>query len=169
MNARPAVRPGPASLPGAIRDLWRLGLGLIVGGLTLWLALRGAAIGGLRSALGRAEVLWILLALGSVLLTVAAGVVRWRVLFHPEGAGLSWTNLAGAFLVGQMFNIMLPLRLGEMARAGWLSRSEDIAVGRVLGTIGVEKLADLASIGGGSRADGARRRPAVMQSPGRVL
>ena len=147
-----------------------LALGVIVGAIALWLALRGAAIGGLRSALGRADVFWILLALGSVLLTLAVAVVRWRILFHPESAGLSWGNLTAAFLVGQMLNIMLPLRLGEVARAYWLSRSEDIPMGRALGTIGVEKLADLASIGLAAVALLVLAAvPPWVQSPGRVL
>ena len=170
MNARSEVRPGPAPPPDLFRDLWRLGLGLIIGALTLWLSLRGAAIAGLRSALERADLFWIVLALGTVLLTVAVAVVRWRVLFHPESAGLSWTNLTGAFLVGQMLNIMLPIRLGEMARAYWLSRAEDIPMGRALGTIGVEKLADLASLGLTAVALLVLAAvPPWVQSPGRVL
>jgi glycosyltransferase 2 family protein len=170
VNARPEVRPATASPPDVFRDLLRLGLSLIVAALTLWLAFRGAAIGGLRSALGRADVFWILLALGSVLVSVAVAVVRWRVLFHPQSASLSWTNLAGAFLVGQMLNIMLPLRLGEMARAYWLSRSEGIPIGRALGTIGVEKLADLASLGLTAVALLVLAAvPPWAQSPGRVL
>ena len=169
MNVSTAVQPGRAS-PVAVRDLLRLALGLILGGIALWLALRGAAIGGLRSALGRADVFWILLALGSVLLTLAVAVVRWRILFHPESAGLSWGNLAAAFLVGQMLNIMLPLRLGEVARGYWLSRSEGIPLGRALGTIGVEKLADLASIGLAAVALVVLAAvPPWVQAPGRVL
>ncbi|MEO8260880.1 MAG: lysylphosphatidylglycerol synthase transmembrane domain-containing protein [Acidobacteriota bacterium] len=146
MTAASAVRPGPAS-PLAARDLLRLAFGLLLGGVALWLVLRGAAVGGLRAALARADLHWIVLALVSVLLTLAVGVVRWRVLFHPDSAGLSWGGLTAAFLVGQMLNIMLPLRLGEVARAYWLSRSDDLPMGRVLGTVGVEKLADLAGVG----------------------
>jgi uncharacterized protein (TIRG00374 family) len=170
VNARSEPRPAPASPPDVFRDLWRLGLGLIVGVLALWLAFRDAFFFGLRSALERADVFWILLALGSVLLTVAVAVVRWRVLFRPQSASLSWTNLAGAFLVGQMLNIMLPLRLGEMARAYWLSRSEGIPIGRALGTIGVEKLADLAGLGLTAVALLVLTAvPPWVQSPGRVL
>jgi len=150
--------------------LWRLALGALVGALTLWLALRGANIGGLRSALGRADPFWILLALASVLLTLAAIVVRWRVLFHPESAGLSSGNLTGAFVVGQMLNIMLPIRLGEMARAYWISRAEHLPIGRALGTIGVEKLADLASVGlAAVSLPLLAGVPPWVRSPGRVL
>jgi uncharacterized protein (TIRG00374 family) len=170
VNAPSEVGLGRAAPPGVFRDLLRLGLGLIVGGVALWLALRGAVIGGLRTALSGADVFWIGVALGSVILTVAVGVVRWRLLFHPESTGLSWSSLAAAFLIGQMLNIMLPLRLGEMARAYWLSRSEDIPVGRALGTIGVEKLADLTSFGLAAVALLVLAAvPPWVQSPGRVL
>jgi uncharacterized protein (TIRG00374 family) len=170
VNARSEVQPAPASPPDVVRDLWRLGLGLIVGALAVWLALRGANIGGLRSAIGRADAFWILLALGTVLLTVAVAILRWRILFHPESASLSWTNLTAAFLVGQMLNITLPIRLGEMARAYWLSRAEDIPMARALGTIGVEKLADLAGVGLTAVALLVLAAvPPWVQSPGRVL
>ena len=146
----------------------RLGVDSSSPALTLWLALRDANIGGLRSALGYADRFWILLAglpCSPWLLSSFAGV-----LFHPESAGLSWTNLAGAFLVGQMLNILLPIRLGEMARAYWIGRTEGIPIGRALGTIGVEKLADLASVGLTAVAllllAGV---PPWVQSPGRVL
>jgi uncharacterized protein (TIRG00374 family) len=169
VNVPSAGGPVPGSTL-VVRDLLRLAAGLILGGIALWLALRGAAIGGLRSALGRADPFWILLAVGSVVLTLAVAVVRWRVLFHPENAGLSWANLTAAFLVGQMLNIMLPLRLGELARAYWLSRSEGIPMGRTLGTVGVEKLADVAGIGLVAVALLVLAAvPPWMQSPGRVL
>lgn len=170
-NDRPdLLRPDPAGSSGVGLALIRIGLGLAFGGLTLWLAFRGAAIGGLRAALSDADVRWILVALGSVVLTVAVGVARWRLLFHPENRGLSWASLAAAFLVGQTLNIVLPLRLGEMARAYWVSRAEDIPVGRALGTIGVEKLADLASLGLATAALLILASvPPWVQSPGRVL
>lgn len=69
-----------------------------------------------------------------------------------------------------MLNIMLPLRLGEMARGYWLSRAEDIPVGRALGTIGVERLADLASLGLIAIALLVLAAvPPWVQSPGRAL
>jgi uncharacterized protein (TIRG00374 family) len=170
VNARSEVRRGPAPAPGVGRDLLRLGFGLTVGALALWLALRDAAIGGLRSALGRADLFWVLLALGTVLFTLGVAIVRWRVLFHPESAALSWSNLAEAFLVGQILNIMLPIRLGEMARAYWISRAEDIPIGRALGTVGVEKLGDVAGLGLTAVALLVFAAvPPWVQSPGRVL
>lgn len=147
MSAEPEVRPDLRPPPGVLRGLVRISLGLVLGGAALWLALRGADIGSLRTALSEADGLWILVALGSVLVTVAVAIVRWRLLFHPEGEDLSWSNLAAALLIGQMLNIMLPFRLGEMTRAYWVSRAERIPVGRALGTIGMEKLADLTSLG----------------------
>lgn len=125
----------------------RIGLGLVLGGVALWFVFRDADIGSLRAALLAADARWIVVALGSVLATVAVAVWRWRVLFHPEGEQISWFNLASALLIGQMLNIVLPFRLGEITRGYWVSRAGGIPVGRALGTIGMEKLADLATLG----------------------
>jgi uncharacterized membrane protein YbhN (UPF0104 family) len=57
----------------------------------------------------------------SVALTLAAGVARWRLLFYPDHHARSWPDLAYAVLIGQTVNILLPLRFGELARAGLLS------------------------------------------------
>jgi uncharacterized protein (TIRG00374 family) len=57
-----------------------------------------------------------------------------------------------------------------MARAYWLSRAEDIPVGRALGTIGLEKLADLASLGLAAVSLLVFAAvPPWVQSPGRAL
>lgn len=127
--------------------MWRLIAGAIVGAAALWLASRGTDLAVLGNAIAAADGRWTTVALASVVVTVASGVARWRLLFYPEASARSWLVLAGAYVVGQMLNILLPLRLGEVARAAWVSRAERIPVGRVLGTIAVERLADLVTVG----------------------
>lgn len=135
------------SVPGVLRRWLRIGLGLVLAGAALWFVFRDADLESVRAALSDADGRWVVVALISVLVTVAAAIWRWRLLFHPEGADLSWYNLVSALLIGQMLNIMLPFRLGEITRGYWVSRAECIPVGRVLGTIGMEKLADLVTLG----------------------
>ncbi len=44
---------------------------------------------------------------------------------------------------GLFANLVFPLRPGEVLRSYLLSNSEDISIGRVLGSVGVERLIDL--------------------------
>lgn len=147
MIADVALDQRPASVPGLLRRWLRFGLGLVVGGVALWFVFRDADLGGVRAALLAADVRWMVVALGSVVATVGVAVWRWRVLFHPDGGQLSWFDLASSLVIGQMLNIILPFRIGEITRAYWVSRAGGLPVGRALGTIGMEKLADLATLG----------------------
>jgi len=90
---------------------------------------------------------WVAVALLSVALTLAAGVARWRLLFYPGHRARSWRKLAYALLIGQSINILLPLRFGELARAGLLSATDRAPIARVLATLAVERLADLVILG----------------------
>ncbi len=107
---------------------------------------------------------WLAAALLSVVATVVLRVARWRaLLMNTPGAYPAWTPLWRAILWGQALNLLLPFRAGDLARAYGvkkLERSGDgeaigmehaghIGAAYALGTIGAEKLLDLAWLGGG--------------------
>jgi uncharacterized protein (TIRG00374 family) len=148
----------------------RLAAGLALALLTLWLAFRGTDGPALRHALSGVHASWLaaaLLLVGSALATL---VVRWRLLFHPDRHRFSWTALTAGIMIGQMVNILLPLRVGEIARAYLVSRTEGLPVSRVLTTIGVEKLADLVSMGVTAGALLVLfTTPAWLHAPGRAI
>jgi glycosyltransferase 2 family protein len=155
------------TLPGARA---RLAAGGVLALLTLWLALRGTDIQALRNAVLDVHAGWVGAALASVVLTVFTVVFRWRLLFHPDERQRRWSSLTGGVVIGQALNILLPLRLGEIARGYVVSRAEDLPASRVLTTIAVEKLADLVSVG---LAAGvvlmSLSTPQWLYAPGRAL
>jgi uncharacterized protein (TIRG00374 family) len=134
----------------ADRTRWisiRVVAGCVLGVGALWLTLRGSDPAQLWRTIEQAQPLWLVAALASVGVTLAAIVLRWRVLLqHPAGPAL-WGTLFHAAIVGQMLNILLPIRLGEFARAYLVSRSEGIPAARVFTTIAVEKLGDMMAAG----------------------
>jgi len=77
----------------------------------------------------------VLLNLASVLLRTA----RWRLMFRHQRAP-SFRRLTAALLVGQAVNVLMPARLGDLARAT-LAGAEGIAY--TLGTLMVEIALDL--------------------------
>lgn len=130
------------------RNLGRLLVGSIVGGTALWLAFRGTEVSVVADALKRAQVKPILAALLLVAATVAVGAQRWRVLVFSRGGGAGrFPRFLAAVVTGQMLNVLLPIRLGEIGRAYWISRTEHQPLSRVLASIVIERLTDVLMLG----------------------
>jgi len=125
----------------------RLAVGAVVGAAALWLAFRDVEAEAVWSALRQVDYAWVGLAQLSVLVTLWLQTARWRLLFHPDHRRMSWRALFGAVVVGQMANILLPVRLGEVARVYLAGTSEGVAKTRVAATLVVEKVTDLAVFG----------------------
>jgi uncharacterized membrane protein YbhN (UPF0104 family) len=68
--------------------------------------------------------------------------LRWKLLLTPFGK-VRLTRAIRAVFAGLFANIVFPLRPGEFLRSYLLSNSEKITLGRVLGSVGVERLIDL--------------------------
>ena len=69
--------------------------------------------------------------------------LRWRLLFFPDHRERRLAPLFRAVVVGQMLNIVVPLRLGEVARMYLVAEDERLSKARVLATLAVEKALDL--------------------------
>lgn len=115
----------------------------MVGGVALWLSFRGVAFGDLVEPLARLSVPLTLLALVSTLLTLLAVSWRWRWLFHPRQREVPLRALFKAVVVGQMLNILSPIRMGEIARVYSLAEDANLSKAHVLATVALEKVLDL--------------------------
>lgn len=74
--------------------------------------------------------------------------LRWRLLLplRPDGERPTIGRVMPVLLVGYLANLILPARLGEAARAYLLARREQIGFARVLGSVLLERVIDLASL-----------------------
>ena len=122
-------------------------LGAALGALALWLAFRDVEAAEVWAALRQVNYAWVGVAQVSVLLTLILQTARWRLLFYPDHARRGWLALFGAIVVGQMSNILLPVRLGEVARVYLAGTSEGLPKTRVAATLVLEKVSDLAVFG----------------------
>ena len=117
----------------------RQGLGILLSlAAVAWLVVT-VDWGDVWASLLRARVTFIALALSLNLASVGLRAVRWRLLLRRR-CGSRWRRLAAGLLVGQAVNVMVPARLGDVARAT-LVCPKDAAFG--LGTIVVEGFVDL--------------------------
>ena len=85
---------------------------------------------------------WVALGMGFDVVSYFVQAVRWKFLLTPfERVRLP--NTVRAVFAGLFANLVFPLRPGELLRTYLISNSEDVTFGRVLGSVGVERLIDL--------------------------
>jgi glycosyltransferase 2 family protein len=85
---------------------------------------------------------WVLLAMGFDVISYAFQAVRWKFLLTPFGRVRLMRTMRAVF-AGLFANLVFPLRPGEFLRSYLISSQENITLGRVLGSVGVERLIDL--------------------------
>ncbi len=85
---------------------------------------------------------WVLVGMGFDILSYVVQAARWKFLLNPFGKVRIAKSIRAVY-AGLFANLVFPLRPGELLRSYLLSNSEDIGIGRVLGSVGVERLIDL--------------------------
>lgn len=84
--------------------------------------------------------------LGSVLLAFTLSnifrALRWQMLMEPMGYQIRFSNSLLTILLGYFANLGFP-RMGEVVRAGSLARYEKAPLEKVMGTLVVDRLADV--------------------------
>lgn len=118
----------------------RVGLGLLVSALCLWLALRQVPLHELFDDLAQVNYWWLLpSAVGNVLVFVPRSY-RWRALLANRGttAEYFWAQAIGALLTN-----VFPLRAGEAGRVVIVSRRIGLPLVHVGASLVLERAADL--------------------------
>ena len=126
--------------------LWnqvRFWVGIVVSVGCLYLALRDIDLPKVGQALTQADYRPVAAAVAVVVLSAFTRAARWRVLFYPRQQNLRFSKLFSIILIGQTINIAIPARLGDVARAYLIGELEGRSKALALGTIAVEKLADM--------------------------
>ena len=128
------------------RSTWRdvrLWIGLILSALSVYLVVRGVSWSEVVRALVGVHIPFVLLAWSIVLVTLAAKMERWRLLFWPHHRNLGRTKLFGIMLAGQLMNFAFPGRVGDMARIYYVGEGGNVRRAHALTTIAIEKTVDL--------------------------
>ena len=129
----------------------KLLLSLLLSAVCLYFATRNVRWAEFRAIMASA-VLWPVL-LGVLIsgISFMLRAFRWQILLKPFQAVSNWKLLRWE-VGGLLVNNLLPLRLGELARAYWTGHRTTIPKSTVLATIVVERISDMvaiALIGGG--------------------
>jgi glycosyltransferase 2 family protein len=131
----------------ALLKRWRVGLiGLVVSLLAVYFVVTQINVGELGATFQRVRWGWVLLCAALLALGLVTRAWRWRVLLSD---GLPLGRAFGIMNVAYLVNGILPLRIGEVARAYLATRARrPVPVFKSLGTIIVERLLDLLMVVG---------------------
>lgn len=117
-------------------------LAILVTVVALALAGRGVAWAEVWAVVKTAEPGWLALTLGVVVLNIAAKAARWQALLATLPPPPRPGRTLGALLVGQMWNWVSPVRVGDVARV-WLVQPVRSGWLPVAATVALEKACDL--------------------------
>ncbi len=135
----------PKSPSAGWRD-WRVLLGLAITVAAFAFALRGIPIAQVVDALADAD-LWILygISIPSYLCAVWFRGLRWRHLTNPI-APIAPGLLARGVAIGFMVNNLVPLRIGEVVRAWYVSKESGVKASALFGTVVLERVIDVVAV-----------------------
>jgi uncharacterized membrane protein YbhN (UPF0104 family) len=123
-------------------------VGLVVGVplslVFLWLAVRNADLGEVRSALAESEVGLVALAVLAMAGVYAGQAARWRAIARTPQ--VSTPRFAVMVVSGVAVNNVLPGRIGDLLRARWLQVAARIPAGRALASVFVDRAFDVLAL-----------------------
>lgn len=117
--------------------------GFLVSGLLLYLALRNIDFSNLAAIYSRVDPVYLLPFAAVAALELLVRGARWRLLMLPSNPGIRLMDAFKIETAGLALNNILPMRLGELARATFAARLFKIPLLTVLATILVERLVDI--------------------------
>ena len=120
----------------------RFGSGLLLSGVTLYLALRGVSIWEVSRTIRQADLGLIVLGLLSVLANTCLKGVRWYRLAGEPGKQAGSLRIFAVMLAGQLLNFIYPARAGDVGRVMLVGKDGNEKA-YILGSLVLEKAADL--------------------------
>lgn len=108
-----------------------------------WFLYKDIKIESLTEALRQASVFWISLSIVISIWSYWLRAWRWKLLIEAGATKrLNTSNAFWALMIGYFANLAIP-RAGEVARCGVLKKTERLQMGKLLGTVIVERTVDL--------------------------
>ncbi len=121
---------------------FRIAIGTLISIVFLFLALKDVPLGDVAQALAHASYAWVLVGMIAAVVQSWVRAARWIELYYPLEKGLRQRQMFGITLIGQMLNIIIPWRAGDLARLYLASEIEKRSKTQTLATLGVEKIFD---------------------------
>ena len=122
------------------------GISLALAVIFLYIAFYGVNFSEVMDVVSNASVLWMVVFTISILLGHVIRALRWKVILNSVKSNTSFKHLFGALMVGYGVNCVTP-KLGEITRAVLLGKWENLSRSSMFGTVIVERVIDIISLG----------------------
>ena len=126
-----------------IRKYVKLGLGILLAGIFLWMIIRQVNFDQIRTSFKNASGAMIFVALVFFSVGYSCRIERWRLMLNHENPTLKWGKCAGPMLASMAANNVLPFRAGDLIRAFGFNKRLGISAGTSITTLFVERMLDL--------------------------
>jgi uncharacterized protein (TIRG00374 family) len=123
-------------------QIWKIGIGLAVSAVFIWLAVRNIDFQELGRILLRVNLLWLAAGAVFILISYFFRAMLWQELLRSQRQTRLW-NLFRIITVGYFASNLLPLKIGEFIRAWLLSKKENLSASEGLATIVLERGTDM--------------------------
>lgn len=136
--------------PIRLRTLALRLLSILVAVFLIWLSLRGVDFAAFVEAMRSAHYIWIIPVVGATLFSHWIRAYRWQVLVaaipNDSSSRIPTLELFASVMIGYMVNYALP-RVGEVARCTHLSTRHRLSFPALVGTVAIERIADILVLG----------------------
>jgi uncharacterized protein (TIRG00374 family) len=128
------------------KSIFNYGISAALAVIFLYIAFYNVNLGEVIDLVSGASIFWIIIFTVSVFMGHIIRAVRWKVILHTLKPDASLKNLFGALMIGYGVNCVTP-KLGEITRAVFLGKWENLSRSSMLGTVVVERVIDVISLG----------------------
>ena len=118
-------------------------IGIIISVAAIYFCARGLDFRKVAEGFKQANYLYLIPAIIFIYLSIWLRAPRWRILLHDVDKKISLMRLFRIAIIGFMGNSVFPARLGELMRAYFLSKNEDVTFTHSVTTIALERVFDL--------------------------
>jgi len=129
-----------------IKSFLNYGISGILAVIFLYIAFYDVNFGEVLRLVSGASIFWVAAFILSFFLGHVIRTLRWKVILNSVKPHISFKHLFGALMVGYGVNCVTP-KLGEFSRAVLIGRWENLSRSSMLGTIIVERVIDIVSLG----------------------
>ena len=132
---------GMKKVTGVLKYMVFLGLGLVL----FWYIYKDIKKDDLIRGLNQTNYFWLGLSLALGILSHYIRAVRWNMLIKPLGYTPRIYNTFLSVLIMYFVNLLMP-RAGEVARCTIINKYEKVPVSKLIGTVIVERIADIVTM-----------------------
>ena len=130
----------------ALRGLLNFIISVGLAALFLYIAFHNVNLGEVFTYVSQASIFWLVVFTLSTMASHFVRAVRWKVILHSVKPDAAMKHVFGALMVGYGVNCVTP-KLGEVTRAIMLGKWEGLSRTSMFGTVIVERVIDLVSLG----------------------